>query len=84
MVNLHQKSTSNRKEIIQLCRDVESMMNTKLAFFNKKISRMSILLYNLNKPRAVSMLKIRKEKRDKGGSIKNTPLNPHPALLNML
>lgn len=45
---------------------------------------MSILLYNLNKPRAVSMLKIRKEKRDKGGSIKNTPLNPHPALLNML
>lgn len=59
-------------------------MNTKLSFFNKKISRMSILLYNLNKPTAVSMLKIRKEKRDKGRSIKNTPLNPHSALFNVL
>lgn len=57
-------------------------MNTKLSFFNK-MSRMSILLYNLNKPKAVSMLKIRKEKTDKGGSI-NTPLNPHPALFNVL
>lgn len=58
-------------------------MNTKLSFFNK-ISRVSILLYNLNKPRAVSMLKIRKEKRDKGRSTKNTPLNPHSALFNVL
>lgn len=57
-------------------------MNTKLSFFNK-MSRMSSLLYNLNKPKAVSMLKIRKEKTDKGGSI-NTPLNPHPALFNVL
>lgn len=45
---------------------------------------MSILLYNLNKSRAISMLKIRKEKRDKGRSIKNTPLNPHPALFHVL
>lgn len=46
---------------------------------------MSTLLYNLNKPRAASsMLKRRKEKRDKGWSIKKTPLDPHLVLFYML
>lgn len=63
----------------------KSIMNSKLFFFSKKISTMSTLLYNLNKPRAASsMLKRRKEKRDKGWSIKKTPLDPHLALFHML
>ena len=36
MGGLHQKSTSNRKGIVQLCRDVESIMNSKLSFLIRR------------------------------------------------